>query len=303
MTPSKFPWVSLVLAVSGIAAALALARWLDGGADAPPSVHSVGSSRLADPAPQAAVPASDAVLSAPAKETVGSSFFVVDRLRAGPVRTVLRDLSTSVPAAWERARVDPDYAYDVWRALQWCAEDLPRLVDLARQAATVASSPPMETAAERTCSSLPEPVLSTRRQWLIHAADGGSTRAQLDYVIKGSPFANDPDALRAGGPEAAEFATRALKYLEAAAQRGSVDALLFLSGVYETGVLVRRDLERSYAYYYAAAASGLVRNADAVLQIKERELTPFQVEAARKAALKLAPATAGTGDGAWKGPK
>ena len=89
-------------------------------------------------------------------------------------------------------------------------------------------------------------------KWLELAAENGSTYAKLLYAADPaatlggqSEIIKDPEAL-------ADYRKKAVRFLEEAAETGSVNALLSLSQIYENGSLVRKDPRMAYAYYLAA---------------------------------------------------
>jgi hypothetical protein len=118
----------------------------------------------------------------------------------------------------------------------------------------------LDAKGEEECSDLPPEYLATRSDWLRLAAEQGHLGAQLMFVadpeqVIGGPaeIFKDPDAV-------VEYKRQAMDYLESAAYRGSIDALLQLGNAYQIGVMADQDNVTSYAYYLAAqrAAPGMV---------------------------------------------
>lgn len=64
------------------------------------------------------------------------------------------------------------------------------------------------------------------------------------------------------------------------ANRGSVDAMLMVSGAYEIGVVVEKNPVVSYAFEYAAHKTGLLKNREEVLKLMEKYMTNKQINEA-----------------------
>jgi TPR repeat protein len=118
----------------------------------------------------------------------------------------------------------------------------------------------LDARSEEECRDIPVEYLAARSDWLRSGAEQGHLGAQLVFVA-------DPEQVIGGlteifkNPDAVvEYKRQAMKYLQSAAERGSIDALLAFGNAYQVGVMTEQDNTTSYAYYLAAerAATGAV---------------------------------------------
>ncbi len=120
--------------------------------------------------------------------------------------------------------------------------------------------------------------IEARGKWLEQAAAAGSIEAQLVYL-------SDAEAIIGGGPSGAvkrpekarEFKAKGLAYLEQLVASGSIDAMMHLSGVYDTGFVVERDPVRAYALNRTVdrAQPGMIP--PELLQFGRAELSPQEL--------------------------
>jgi len=89
-------------------------------------------------------------------------------------------------------------------------------------------------------------------KWLELAAQNGSVYAKLLYATDpASTLGGESEIMK--NPEALiEYRRKAMRFLEQAADRGSIEALVMLSKAYESGTLVTKNSQMAYAYYLAA---------------------------------------------------
>lgn len=134
------------------------------------------------------------------------------------------------------------------------------------------------------CSGLPDSEFHDQRRWIEQAANKGLLEAQLAYATDSSLAFRASDGAETGGDGSDEYKANALRYLNAAAQKGSLEAVLMLAQAYGDGILVKTDHAKAYAYYKAAdlARPGLVSSA--VLSAQRNKVPGGQVGAAEAAA-------------------
>ena len=130
-------------------------------------------------------------------------------------------------------------------------------------------------------------LLAERGRWLEKAADAGLHEAQLLYAndigaIVGprSTWLSDPDKLK-------RYKVKAAGFLNSAAARGNIDAMLGLASGYANGTLLKRDPIMGYAYYRTAALAqpGLVP--DALFNAYEEQMTSDDIARANNLARSL----------------
>lgn len=140
---------------------------------------------------------------------------------------------------------------------------------------------------ENECRDLPPEYLAARSDWLRLAADQGHLGAQL-------VFAADPQQVIGGLPEIFKdpeavvgYKRQAIEYLESAANRGSVDALLQLGNAYQVGVMASQDNVTSYAYYLAAERAAPGTTSSARLQMLRDGLSTSQLQESHRKSKEL----------------
>lgn len=122
------------------------------------------------------------------------------------------------------------------------------------------------------------------RQWLEMAAKNGSIEAKLLYAVDVSAsLGSSMDMLR-NPEEVARYKRQAVSFLKDAANAGSVDALISLSGAYDTGLLVEESRVLAYAYYAAAQMASPGSVSTSVLAGYQRRIDKQAAQDARRAA-------------------
>lgn len=131
------------------------------------------------------------------------------------------------------------------------------------------------------CSSLlKDSTLSPAGKWLLKAAQQGSIEAMLLYAIDTeSAFGGSSSAIQA--PEAVvEWKRNAASFLNAAANQGSVDALVALGSANTNGIIVEKNPTEAYAYYLAAKRAMPSAFSEKLLGMYKKELSSAQQQAA-----------------------
>ena len=102
------------------------------------------------------------------------------------------------------------------------------------------------------CSSLVGNNEIMQREWLSTAARQGSIEAMVLYSIDTDSAIGPSDTFIKNPDKVVKWKTNAMSFLENAASKGSIDAVLRLAGAYENGILAKEDQATAYAYYLAA---------------------------------------------------
>ncbi|WP_171966796.1 sel1 repeat family protein [Stenotrophomonas bentonitica] len=146
---------------------------------------------------------------------------------------------------------DGKASYEIYLKISQCMP----LIGLSRRARSS-----LDAKSEEECRDIPVESLAAKSDWLRRGAEQGHLGAQLVFVA-------DPEQALGGLQEifknpdvVIEYKRQAMEYLESAADRGSMDALLRLGNAHQVGVMTEQDNTTSYAYYLAAerAAPGTV---------------------------------------------
>ncbi|WP_206413905.1 hypothetical protein [Lysobacter enzymogenes] len=113
-------------------------------------------------------------------------------------------------------------------------------------------------------------LLSEQGMWLEKAADGGDTVAQKLYAINSRAFFRSTTEMLADPAAVERYKRKANGYMSALVEKGDTNAMMWYAGAYESGVMVPKDLMRSYAYYRLVemSAPGTI----------PRELTDYQTK-------------------------
>ena len=106
------------------------------------------------------------------------------------------------------------------------------------------------------CSEIPGSDYNSRYDWLREAAQRGDERALVDYVRYGSPIVEHPELAYKDPVAVEQYKTDSIRFLNTAANRGSIEAMVDLSGAYSDGYLVDKNNVLAYAYSYAASGTG-----------------------------------------------
>ncbi|MCS3361110.1 sel1 repeat family protein [Xanthomonas translucens] len=102
------------------------------------------------------------------------------------------------------------------------------------------------------CSSLVGNNEIMQGEWLGTAAQQGSIEAMILYSIDTNSAIGPSDTFIKNPDKVIEWKTKAMGFLENAASKGSIDAIIRLAGAYENGILAKEDQTTAYAYYLAA---------------------------------------------------
>ncbi|HJU40623.1 MAG TPA: hypothetical protein VJ724_13715, partial [Tahibacter sp.] len=133
----------------------------------------------------------------------------------------------------------------------------------------------------RDCAGVGVAQIARAYAGLKTAAERGDVLAQVWYATVGAAY-------HASTPDAADgFRRDALRFLETAASRGSVQALRALARAYDSGTLAAADAQKSYVYTYALYL--LEPGPDAARHVDDAAgaLSPEQVGAAQREAGRL----------------
>lgn len=149
---------------------------------------------------------------------------------------------------------------------------------IAAHEETGATKNPMEDrlSASNECADT-EPEIRQRGKWLELAATKGLVEAQLLYAMDSSAvLGNGSDMIR--DPAAVQrYKERASGYLLDAARKGNIDAMLRVGAGYENGILFKKDIVRSYAYYSAIQYARPSPIMSQLVSSMSREMTPQQI--------------------------
>jgi hypothetical protein len=193
-------------------------------------------------------------------------------------------------AGWEAAleRGEPADAYKLFNHLDYCAQMPEMLRHHERQClnAGTCDQRALGNARDWTgeCSSIAPQRLARRFHYLDLAASRGDVRAQSQFSRHPPPGMEDAHWRERHPREVQEFDRRAHRYLEAAAERGALNAIASLASNYQEGRHVPADPVRAYAYFLAylalrpelgneeAARSHYGRGLDEAQQLRARTL-------------------------------
>ena len=163
---------------------------------------------------------------------------------SGNARKIYDDLIGNAKAG------DAAAAYELTRVLSAC-RTRPQF-PATEERAYIEPHPGLE------CGGLGDAEFEGIVELLRLAAHGGVIEAQIDFLPVASVPFEDAQYLASHIPEFQRYRDDAIGFLNRAAMRGSVDAMVSLSNQYDGGVLVGRDPVYAYAYAWAAQQSGLV---------------------------------------------
>lgn len=102
------------------------------------------------------------------------------------------------------------------------------------------------------CSSLVGNNEIMQGEWLITAAQQGSIEAMILYSIDTKSAIGPSETFIKNPDKVIKWKTNAMGFLENAASKGSIDAVVRLADAYEDGILAKEDQTSAYAYYLAA---------------------------------------------------
>lgn len=139
----------------------------------------------------------------------------------------------------------------------------------------------------RQCEQLPKGAIGDAARWLTEAAEGGDIYAQLAFgsyidLVVGAPQEQlkNPEKVR-------KFNTDTMKYLQGLAARRIPDALYSLSGIYESGIITKKDMVRAYAYKTAYDNIAPINANPRALQTMSKDMTSEQISEAKALAQSL----------------
>ena len=175
----------------------------------------------------------------------------------------------------DKSKSDPAYAYQLWKLFSKCKQiDEPNKKLLQSNKGN---------SAEHTdyCYQFDLNENVDINEFLYLAAKGGIPQAAVEYF--NTAFMNFDDSHQ-NSKKSTQFADaiEAMQFLNNAADGGLPDAMIMISGIYQTGSLVEKDYEKAYSYEYAANRSGIFSNRDKILDIISTHLTADQLRSASK---------------------
>ncbi len=169
----------------------------------------------------------------------------------------------------------PEYGYRLWLMLKTCE----KTSDDAHSAAYDAENKLLAEACLRIAAAIGD----RSKEMIRRAAEAGVVQAQMDYVNYAVLNTENSDSVILQ-PEQIPMEDKklALDFLNAAANSGAVEAMIMLAAVYDANVLTPASRVTSYAWDYAAHLTGLADNSDALLDERERNLTPEELRDGRR---------------------
>lgn len=130
--------------------------------------------------------------------------------------------------------------------------DSSRLSALNRQGVDIAEHVQALERRLADCQGLSGQDFKDRGKWLELSADRGDLGAQLIYASYAEAVVGDAAEMLRHPENIVRYKRKALAFMESAAARGSVPALLSLTNKYANGVTAPRDPVKTYAYYQTA---------------------------------------------------
>lgn len=130
------------------------------------------------------------------------------------------------------------------------------------------------------CESLTADQAISQGPWLRTAAEQGSVEAKIMFSIDSKSVIGDRSEQLSNPEMLIEYREEAMRNLREAASIGSVDALMSLGGVYDSGVLTEASPVQSLAYYKAVYALAPDPNLQELLVRKARDLSAQEVHSA-----------------------
>ncbi|HJU39812.1 MAG TPA: hypothetical protein VJ724_09590 [Tahibacter sp.] len=104
----------------------------------------------------------------------------------------------------------------------------------------------------RECAGVGPEEIARGYAGLMLAAERGDVLASLVYATTGSEaFSGSTTDMLSAPEKLIEYRQNAMRFLHAAADRGSVQAMQALANAYARGVITTRDPVKSYVYTYA----------------------------------------------------
>lgn len=131
------------------------------------------------------------------------------------------------------------------------------------------------------CEGLDPAVVAKQRGWLTLAAQRGDIEAQLAYSRSLEIFFPSSADLIRDAEDVTRYKADALRFVQSAASRGSVDAIDYLSNYYFNGVMTDRNPILALAYIDAYSALDKSNLQDPRRDQLVSSLTPGQLAAAQ----------------------
>lgn len=137
------------------------------------------------------------------------------------------------------------------------------------------------------CAALSQDAALVNAPWLALAAEQGSAEAGLLYYISPESVLGEPREWLSHPERVQEWRDNALRYLQAGANDGFVDAVAALGRAYQTGIVVDQDPLAAYAYTLAAGRSEPVYVSETMIAGFRDALSPAQQAEAQVRARKI----------------
>jgi TPR repeat protein len=141
--------------------------------------------------------------------------------------------------------------------------------------------------AQEECSGLTKEEYRNAGAWLEKAAERGSVPAQLVYVSDPEAVVGDASEMMRDPERVKDYKNKSMRYMQSAANNGSIDAILKLGNAYSAGVLTERDSFKSVAYYSAIGLMDQSLVPQVRFSVLANELTPNQRAAALQQGRKI----------------
>lgn len=167
----------------------------------------------------------------------------------------------------KKAKDDGIYAYRAWSLYERCAI-------LNKTSDSNSTNGSIDIA--QKCRDYVQKVGNNGHEFLFMAAKSGIPEAKVDYL---SMAFYDFD-INTATAEQKNKASQAYTMVLEEANNGNADAMVLVAGIYQTGLIVKKNTVASYAYEYAAMKTGLMKNREEVLKILERDMTKGQINEA-----------------------
>ncbi|UXI70563.1 hypothetical protein [Tahibacter amnicola] len=139
----------------------------------------------------------------------------------------------------------------------------------------------------RDCTGVTAQQLQTAYAWLLQAANAGHLEAQLSYAHVGRKALGNATQMLTDPEAVVRYRDDRTRLLQAAVDRGSIDALGMLASGYESGIAQKTDPLLAYAYTEALVQVDAGESHRADLTRLASALTPAQVAQARTQAQRI----------------
>jgi TPR repeat protein len=116
---------------------------------------------------------------------------------------------------------------------------------------------------EEDCAGIAADDLTQRLRWLDRAAAGGDESAQANYLVRAlGVLLENPGNVVENAEEIVRVKAEGMRYLEASAAQGNINALFELAMEYRSNRVVPRDPVMSLGYLLAMQQTGLDHSID-----------------------------------------